>query len=279
MISPADIYANGIKRKLENHFAAWTPDTKIELGDVGTLHGNFFTPISNLRESEIGIQFDERPDTTSAPLEIQSSSGVNMTFQGSGDAETILPNVPRGEVGVGIEFGHEGAFVFEAPETFAPDIKNMLRLQRDIIHAYGQGDWEFDWAVVTRVVQAPSATVLVSESSQSKIEFSVQADISVGPVNLGKAGIGLSRRAQSGAIFYMMGATDVTPFFQLARINRWTWGIPDSSDVGVVQDRFMNIESTSKMAPRVLLTPRRVRDNSSIAESLRLELVKPPGIG
>jgi hypothetical protein len=206
MASPAD----GIKSRLRNYFATWLPMEEVDLGDVGTLDGNFFTHITNLKDSRINIDFKEKRDPDPASLDIQSESGVSMAFKGAGKVSSVVPNVPTAEAGIAIEFSHAGAFIFEAPEIYDPHIEEILELEDHLRQAYAEGNWQSHWVVVTRVVEAPSATILVSESSQSKVEFSAKADF--GLADLGKAELGLSRWAQSGAIVRVVGARNIIHF-------------------------------------------------------------------
>jgi len=273
--SIAEIYADGVKSTLRDYFAAWLPSRVITLGDVGVLDGNFFTPITNLKDSKINIPFQERKDSDLAPIDMQSESGVTTTFKGVGDISTALPNVPQGEAGVKIEFGHTGAFVLQATETYEPYIEDILQLQEHVIDAFGDGRWQLDWAVVTRVVVAPSATILVSRSSESKIEFSAKGDVSAGSFNLGDAKVKLGMRSQSGNIFKMAGVVNATPLFQLAKIKVPWLRLPHI--LGPAKSRAAHMETRSTVAPSALITPQRVREEPSIARLMHLELVEPPG--
>jgi hypothetical protein len=127
MASPAEVYADGIKRKLRDYFATWLPWNQVDLGDVGTLDGNFFSPITDLKDLRINIDF--KKDRVPAPLDIQSESGVSTAFKVAGEVNPMMPNVPKADLGVAIEFSHAGAFIFQAPEIFDPHIEEILELQ------------------------------------------------------------------------------------------------------------------------------------------------------
>jgi hypothetical protein len=70
MSSSVDYYANGIYNKFQHH-AAWPPNTKLRLGDIGTLEGHLFQYRSNLKT--MGIHFGTNPP--SYPGDLNHSSG------------------------------------------------------------------------------------------------------------------------------------------------------------------------------------------------------------
>ena len=75
MPTPAELYVKGIKKKLQNYFAAWLPNEPLGLGDVGILRKSLFTRTTSLEN--LGITFDEREDPDSSPLDYVSESGVS----------------------------------------------------------------------------------------------------------------------------------------------------------------------------------------------------------
>ena len=178
----------------------------------------------------------------------------------------MMPNVPKADLGVAIEFSHAGAFIFQAPEIFDPHIEEILELQDQLRQAYAERRWQLEWVVVTRVLEATSATILVSESSQSKVEFSAKGELGhLGPTDLGNAEVGLSMRAQSGTIVRVVGAPKVTPLFQLAKlVTPWSWGSP---------------RLDYPLSRRTLfLSSQEVQENPRNARFLHLQPIEPPGI-
>ena len=266
MPTPADLYIEGIRKKLKNYYAAWLPNEKLRLGDVGVLRGKLFTRVTSL--ADLGITFAERPDADPTPIDYVSESGVSMYFKGAGEVNTNLPNVPEGKAGVGVEFSREGAFVLKAPESYEPSIENIAQLEGQLIEAYKAGRWKSDWAVIVRLVQTPLATIMVSNSSQSKIEFSAEGSLPPGaPVDLGSAGIEFGVKVQKGDVIKFVGAKNLTPLFQLAKVMSKPWWNPWGGPSFAVRS------ARGEASPMSAITPERVRDDPQVAESLYLGLV------
>src|ERR1035437_4990649 len=108
-------------------------------------------------------------ESTSDPssLDISSESGVAISFKAAGETNPSFAHVGEADVGIKVDFGTRGAFVLQAPETFHTEMGDRLTLQRRIIDAFKRGSWEKDWLVITRLVKATSATVLISKSSNA----------------------------------------------------------------------------------------------------------------
>lgn len=211
-----DIYSKGVKKKLKNYWAAWLPTSRFQLGDIGILNGYFFEKTGSL--TELGIPFQATPDNTPSPLEIVSESSVSAMFKLAGETNAAFLSVPPASAGVKIEFGSKGSFIVQCPETYESTIAEPMALQSAILQRYASNQWPREWAVITRIIQAPTATFLISNSANSGVEFSAAVNLTAGLSDLGKASSGLSFKWQRGDLLKSIGAKDATPFFQLAMV-------------------------------------------------------------
>jgi hypothetical protein len=259
-MSPAELYVNGIKKKLCLYHAAWLPNTKLRLGDVGVLKDNFFQPVCNLKD--MNIAFQELPDNSPSNLDIVSDQGVSITFKAAGQTNSSVPNVPTAEAGVAVEFGSQGAFLIQASDVFQPSIADIAKLEVDVLNAYKQGTWTLEWAVIVRLVCTSNAMILVSQSSSAKLEMSASGNIPTGGIKLADANIKLTVLHQSGDLVRVDPAVSVTPLFQLARIHR-RWPIGGTS---------VRLEKALS-GTMAKLTPDLARSDPRVAQSLSLDLV------
>lgn len=222
MVNICDIYARGIKESLHNYWSAWLPSTRFELGDVGVLNGYYFEKVGSLKE--LSIPFTVKDDESSSPLELVSDAGVSFSFKLAGETNEKFEAVPTADAGVKIGFTRQGAFVVNCPQAFEPEVASPMALQSAILKAYEEGFWQADWLVIVRLVRAPQATILISQSASSGIEMSADANLSAGFADLANAEFGISIRSQRGEMIKMIGAQNVTPFFQLGRLKRRLFG-------------------------------------------------------
>jgi hypothetical protein len=261
MTTPAELYINGIKKKLRNYYAAWLPSEKLQLGDVGVLNGNVFSRTSTL--ASLGISFVTRPDPNSTPLDYVSESGVSIFLKGAGEVSTQLPNIPEAKAGIGVEFSKQGAFVFKAPDSHQPVIEDIRKLEQDVVRAYQSGNWRTNWAIVVRLVETPTATIMVSNSSQSKVEFAVEGAATAGPIDFGNVSLDFGLRVEKGDVFKVVGGQNLTPIFQLAQLKtRW------------FKDPTFSIRAFHAGSAMDEITPALTQRDQSVADALYLDLIR-----
>ncbi len=72
MTELVDLYSRGIKRKLENYWAAWLPAVRFAIGDIGTLNGHLFEKVGTL--DQLKLKYYGETDEDPSPLDISSES-------------------------------------------------------------------------------------------------------------------------------------------------------------------------------------------------------------
>lgn len=259
MTELVELYTKGIKRKLENYWAAWLPGTHFAIGDIGTLNGYLFEKVGTL--DELKLKYDAETATDPSPLNISSDSGVAVSFKAAGETNPSFAHTGAAEAGVKIEFGAQGAFILQAPETYESDVGDRLSLRRRIISAFKKGVWEKEWLVITRLLSTASATVLISKSSNASLECTTKAHLSGVVAALGAVDAGISIKYQQGDTISMIGGKNVTPLFQLSRLKTSFFSSPK-----------LVTKSLRATDPSLAeLTPSRVRGDRAIKESLVFE--------
>jgi len=259
MTEIVEVYSKGIKRKLANDWAAWLPGTRFAIGDVGTLNGYLFEKVGTL--DELNVKYYAETDNDPSPLDISSESGIAVSFKAAGETNSLFEHVGAAEAGLKIQFGSPGAFIIQAPETFESDMGDRLNLRRQIIDAFTERIWEKDWLVITRLVTATSATVLISKSSNASLELGAKANLLGTVATLGAANAGISVKYQQGDTISMIGGRNVTPLFQLSRLKSSFFGAPK------FETRSLRASDPSLSD----LTSSRASDDRMIHDSLKFE--------
>lgn len=257
-----ELYSRRIKEQLENYWAAWLPSTQFSVGDVGTLNGYVFEKVATL--DQLGLKYYEVPSSDPSPFELTSGSDVTLSFKLKGETNEIFKYVAAADAGLKIEFGTQGAFVLQAPATVQSELGDRPNLQFQICKAYAQGAWEKDWLVVTRVISAPTASVLISRSMNSSLELSAAANLSGVVAALGAADSGIAITHQTGDTLSIIAGRKMTPLFQLSRLKTSFFGKPKFSM------RSMRADDPTM----VDLTPDLAREDSRIRTSLVFETLK-----
>lgn len=259
MAELVELYTNGIKRKLANHWAAWLPSTHFAIGDIGTLNGSVFEKVGTL--GNLKLKYYAETDSDPSPLDISSESGVAVSFKAAGETNPSFGHIAGGEAGMKVEFGAQGAFIIQAPETFASEIGDRLNLRRQIIDAFNNGVWDKDWLVITRLLNATSATVLICKSKNASLELTAKANLSAAVAALGAANAGIAIKFQQGDALSVIGGKNLTPLFQLSRLK-----------TSFFSDPKLVTKSLRATDPSLAdLTPSRVSADRAIENSLAFD--------
>nr|HPQ97404.1 hypothetical protein [Thiolinea sp.] len=161
----------------------WLPGTPIRLGSVGVIENGIFRPVTAL--AQLNMAFDAVTDSSRDTISYNSKSGVSITFKAAGDSNPRFEAVTQGSAGALVEFSRDGAVVLQLKGAASHRIADQPALYRALLRAVVLGDqaqWQRDWVVITEVVQAQSATILISDSAGSRLEL--KASGAIAPVSL-----------------------------------------------------------------------------------------------
>ena len=197
------------------YMATWTPGVQLELGDVGVVKDRLFTRITSL--ANLGISFNKREDKTEELQKHASSGSVSIVFKAAGKAPAVGSVLTQAEAGFTIEFKKSKATVYEATGCVAPMIDDQVAVGKKILELYQKGEWNKDWAVITELVQAKSATVLISNSSSAKIELSASGTIT-GTPSLADVSAQFSLAFSKDMMTSLISQSGLTPLFKARAI-------------------------------------------------------------
>jgi hypothetical protein len=212
MASAQEQYTDEMKRKF-GYYATWNPGVPLKLGDVGVLNGHVFTRFSNLED--LGLEFEIRADETKTPLEHSSRGSVSVTTKLSGTTAPQGSVLTTADAGIIVEFSKENSILFKANNTTSPSIKDTIKLGNQIIKLYKDGRWNKKWVVLTELVKAESATVIISNSSNSKIELKANAQVDARSLDIADAAFSFSTQFSRGLETKIISAEGLTPLFKV----------------------------------------------------------------
>lgn len=226
-------YLQEVHEELEPYQATWSPATHLALGDCGTVEDGLFTREANVRD--FGVDFDEAASPATGRWVHKSSGAVEVTIQASGDAAKI-PQIPAGKAGILLEFSREYAVVFVVPAGRETTIDNVHRLKQQLLQKAVEGPlaerFPQDFAVVTHVVTADVATVLISEERGGTYAASAEADFKAGLESLADASVEFSVASEHKVRTELKAETGATPLFRGFRLKRNGWGELTTGEVG-----------------------------------------------
>ena len=214
MSKASKLYLKEIYQRF-SYLAVWLPNTNLNLGDVGVQDADEFKMMTTL--NNLGVPFVVRTSETPVDFTYTSHSGVTLKTKAEGEvaAGTMLPEA---QAGISLQFGKEGAFLFQAVGCYVDEIEDKVTLGQAVIEMLKEGTWDSSWGVIDTLVRADSATIVVSNSQSAALELTAKAPVAV--TNLANLEAGLSVNLQRGEIIRFIAAKGLAPLFRLSRVKQ-----------------------------------------------------------
>lgn len=106
-----------------------------------------------------------------ADIDFGSETGINVDLKLQGDAK--IPNSRLGieDAGLVIHFEKKASYLLKTGDTTVHYIENIAELGKKVKSLYIDKKWNRKWFIITELIEAERATLLISKSSNSKIEL------------------------------------------------------------------------------------------------------------
>ena len=217
--SVAKAYANTVKKNQRVLFGVWEPGLPVQLGDYGTMNGNIFVPQGNIREFEDlkDFKITIRKDNSQDEKTFTSEKGVQYELKPKVSAP--INGVP---VNASIEFtfSKENAVFFNAAGCEVEMIENKNQLGQKImqIHEKDKNLWRKEFVLVTDLVHAKRALIIISTSNDFSVGF--EADAKVPVIDLASASLGLKVKSQNSSGYKVSAEEGLIPLIGLGKIQK-----------------------------------------------------------
>lgn len=182
-MSVAGTYCQDVSRALRL-LATWPPGTPMTVGRVGRFLGErLFDPETSL--GSYGISFPVEDEPASSGVLSYTSEGVNEVGLTMG---AKVPDLVSGQVDakakVTITFGRQHGIIFRASGLRYRAMQDQPQMARKVARLMERGEWNRDWYIVTQVIEADSASILISNTSTAEVELALAASVKAGAAEL-----------------------------------------------------------------------------------------------
>jgi hypothetical protein len=200
------------------YLATWLPNVGLRLGDVGILKRDRFDAVTDLKR--LGITFNTQFSDESTDLEYTSTDGVELSFKTAAEALGQGQGLAKANAVISVLFKHANAVMFVASKCRSSSIINRQDLGEQIIARHQNRQWLLKYVVVTELVTADTATVLISNSAGARIEFTVDTNLSFSSFDLADASGSLRMSHTTGIGTKIVAANGLTPLFRASGLRR-----------------------------------------------------------
>ena len=134
---------------------------------------------------DFGVQAEllkSKPVQRDPHLDFQSKQGVEIKAQAQGESRGI-PNLPQGAAGAEISFSRENAAFVAALGVKEYQVSDQYGLQEELKELVRAAKFPPDYVVVTDIISARSATILISTGRGQSITIQADASADAAPFN------------------------------------------------------------------------------------------------
>ncbi len=229
MATPYKFYINHISSNA-GYRANWEPNKPLELGMIGKLTNGVLDVVSTLEQE--GLTPKILKDSSVGEMDFTSHQTVDIDIKLAGKAPTAGSVLTAAEAGFVLDFHGENAVVFLVKDTLTHQIINMAELEKQIIPRYKDGSWKKDWVIVTQLLEAVTATIIISNSNNNKLELKASAGVGTASLKLTDASLGLSVAKEKGSSLKVLAQQGLTPLYRVMGIRHPLFGKPALSSRG-----------------------------------------------
>ena len=222
-------------------FPAWLPGIPLQMGDIGVLKHNEFTYVSSLQKK--GIPFTVRTEPSEGDLEYKSGRGITIAPKISGESAIPKFRLYYGDDGMIVRFGSKKGLLFEATGVKHQVIADMNGLDNAIADAHKKGEWKDEWVVVSDLVIADSATILIPQGKDAVI--GLRAKSHVPKLSLANPDACFEVTYAHNMNTTIICQPGLTPLFKVRGIIKKHW-ISDQIDVGGLKDLGQKLAKPSE---------------------------------
>ncbi|KFC19669.1 hypothetical protein [Chryseobacterium sp. FH1] len=227
---PQEQYTDEMNRKF-GYMATWLPGTPLKLGDIGVIHDNVFSRVAGLEDFD--ITFYIREDDTPEDLEYSSKGSVSVTTKLSGAVTPPGSSLGNLDAGFIVEFSGQNSILFKANKTKTNLIKNTIKIGEEVLKLYKDGKWNKKWVVITELVEAETATILISNAKNARIELKANANIKLPKLDIAEASLDLGYTSYKGMDTKIISQSGLSPLFKVKGIRTNIFLPPAFADKGL----------------------------------------------
>ena len=207
---------------MSGYRANWEPAKPIKIGDIGILENGVFTTITQFSENEIKLDIATTENTSD--LNYTSSDNVTISVKAEGEAPVAGSTLTNADAGFSIEFKKGEAIVFQVSGYKTIQIRNILDVQKLVLEKSKSGEWVKDWYIITEMLEAENATIIISNSGNFMLDLKAKAAASAGDLKLTNASLGLQVVRDKGSSLNFIGRQGITPMYRVMGLTNPLFG-------------------------------------------------------
>lgn len=196
--------------------AAWDPTKHLKIGYIGKLQQGVISIYSSLDKE--GIPLEVATSISSAAMDYSSQDSVVISAKLSGEIPVPGSALTTADAGFSFGFNSQESIVFQTGNYKVHQLVNLAEIEDMVLRKYKKGNWDRDWVILTELVEAGQATIIISNSYQGVLELKAHTAAGAGKMSLTDASLGLSVVREKGSSLKYIAQDGLTPLYRVMGI-------------------------------------------------------------
>ncbi len=212
MINPSKFYLSHMHNKTK-YRATWDPTKRFKIGDIGKLEHGVLSIYTSLEKE--GIPVERSKGNCGTAMDYTSHSSVTIKTKLKGTVPATGSAFTTADAGFSFDFKGDNSIVFQTSNHQVCQLINLAEIELAVLEKYELGNWDKDWVIVTELIEADNATIIISNSSNGILELKASANIGTGKLTLTDAALGLSVLHEKGSTLKYIAQNEITPLYRV----------------------------------------------------------------
>lgn len=220
-MSPPQTYSKAVYEET-GWWGTFPIELPLEVGDIirQDNEGNM-TRIAKIRDWGIMFPVDSEPVSAVATWSRHASRSRAANLEGGATVATGA----GAQAAVKVSFSEVAGFVLDYVSGSFKKLRDVSVAQKAVLGLAKDGQWKSDYVLVTELVEASPATVLVSSAKNSSVVLNASASIpeSLVGINLADPKFGFSSSSSTEGVYQSVSAKS-SPLYHCIRVRGTWWG-------------------------------------------------------
>ena len=205
------IYAGAFKKNIRYYYPVEDVFSPVEIGDFGTLKGNFFIKKGNISEIPFNVGFKIKEEKLCS----NKNFGIDCNVDFSAKGEAKFNRIP--DASMRIKFTKKHSVYYNTTYTSVNEMQNIIAVEDVISRLFNEGIWKKEYLIVSAVVKSKNTIIVVSGDNSAEVVLSCKEKKNI---TLSDAEIEyqIVKQPATSYVFATQDDREVTPMFQLMKI-------------------------------------------------------------
>jgi hypothetical protein len=250
MSGPSQFYLDHIHAVSSGYRATWDPALPLQVGDLVKIDDYGVVNTHGVLADK-GIHAVTRTSTSPQDMKLSSQQGIEVNVKAAGKAPAEFSALADLDAGFNIKFGDKKAVLFNISGYKTTVIINLDEIEAAVLSQYRDKTWDADLLIITHLIEADSATIIISDKGAASIDLKATANITAADIKLTDTSLKLSVARETGSTLQFIAKENLTPLYKVMGLKGSFFGLgkkhldtrelvasdeePEAEDVSFVQ--------------------------------------------